>query len=130
MRVSSWKRGKLSDTSERRGSYSQTPPDPKVRRIVGIIIMETKKTHIVRQLRQLWLRSAERSAALKRAGYACEECGVKQSKAKGKVQKVEVHHKEGVLNWDEVIAFIRLELLCDESKLKVLCPDCHAVEDG
>ncbi len=90
--------------------------------------METKKTHIVRMLRMLWLRSVERAEAMKRAKYCCERCGVKQSKAKGKEQKVEVHHKGGVGNWDRIIAVIREELLCPPEKLEVLCPDCHDTE--
>ena len=86
---------------------------------------ETPKNIIVRHLRQLWLHSRERGEALKRDGYCCVRCGVKQSKAKGKEQKVEVHHKEGVLNWDEIVDMIRAQLLCDSDKLETLCPDCH-----
>jgi predicted HNH restriction endonuclease len=86
---------------------------------------QTSKTHIVRGLRQIWLRSLERREALKRAKYCCEKCGVKQSKAKGKEQRVEVHHKEGVLNWDKIIEIIREQLLCEPEKLEVLCPECH-----
>ena len=87
--------------------------------------MQTPKTIIVRQLRQLWLRSRERGEALKRAGYACEKCGVKKSAAKGKEQKIEVHHKEGVCNWDKIIEVIREQLLCSPDKLEALCPECH-----
>lgn len=87
--------------------------------------MQTPKTIIVRQLRQLWLRSRERGEALKKSGYKCESCGVKQSKKKGFEQKVEVHHKEGVCNWDKIIEVIREELLCSPDKLQSLCPDCH-----
>lgn len=87
--------------------------------------METPKTIIVRQLRLLWLRSRERAECLKRDNYSCVSCGVKQSKAKGKEQKVEVHHKEGVGNWDRLIEVIREELLCDISNLETICPECH-----
>ena len=86
---------------------------------------QTPKTIIVRQLRLLWLRSRERSETLKRSEYKCERCGVKKSKAKGCEQKVEVHHKEGVCNWDRIIEVIREELLCSPDKLESLCPDCH-----
>jgi predicted HNH restriction endonuclease len=89
---------------------------------------ETKKTHIVRGLRQIWLRSLERRDALKRTKYTCERCGVKQSKAKGKEQKVTVHHKKGVGNWDRIIQVIREELLCSPEHLEVLCPECHKLE--
>lgn len=86
---------------------------------------QTSKTHIVRGLRLIWMRSAERSEALKRADYSCEKCGVKQSKAKGKEQKVEVHHKYGITNWDAVVECIRQYILCSPYNLEVLCPDCH-----
>jgi hypothetical protein len=89
---------------------------------------ETPKTIIVRQLRQLWLRSRERAAALKRDKYCCQRCGVKASTAKGKEQKVVVHHKEGIGNWDRVIEVLREEILCDPIKLETLCPDCHEEE--
>ena len=87
--------------------------------------MPTSKSHIVHALRLLWLRSKERSEALKRAKYCCERCHVKQSVAKGKEQKIEVHHKNGIENWDEVIECIRKNILCDVDELEVLCPDCH-----
>jgi len=89
---------------------------------------ETKRVHIVRGLRQIWMRSKERSEALKQAKYTCAKCGVKKSQAKGKEQKVEVHHKLGVGNWDRIIQVIREELLCPPEHLEVLCPDCHKLE--
>ena len=79
-------------------------------------------------LRQLWLRSAERSEALKNAKYSCQLCGVKASRAKGKEQKVEVHHIHGIGNWDNVIELIRLEILCIPYHLMVLCPLCHKLK--
>lgn len=92
--------------------------------------MQTPKTIIVRQLRQLWLRSRERGEALKRDKYSCVRCGKKQSKKQGCEQKVEVHHKEKVCNWDKIIEVIREELLCDVEKLETLCPECHEdIED-
>ena len=89
----------------------------------------TSKTQIVRQLRQLWLRSKERSTALKEAGYCCQSCGKKKSIKKGQEQKIEVHHIEGISNWDHVVKIIQEEILCDPSLLKVLCPECHAKEE-
>ena len=89
---------------------------------------KTPRGRIRANLRRLWLHSRERTAALKNAEYTCECCGVKQSKAKGKEQKIEVHHKEGVLNWDELEKQIRLFLLPDQDKLEVLCPECHKKE--
>ena len=88
----------------------------------------TPRSRIRSALRALWLRSAERSTALKNHKYTCICCGVKQSKAKGKEQKVEVHHKEGVLNWDEVLDEITDQLLCDPTYLEVLCTECHKKE--
>ena len=88
---------------------------------------QTRNSKISQALRQLWLRSKERSEALKRAKYCCEECGVKQSKAKGKEVKVEVHHKdlpEGI-NWSEICAVIRKALLPSPDRLQVLCEFCH-----
>ena len=88
----------------------------------------TPSSQIRSALRQLWLRSRERAAALKRDGYCCVSCGVKQSKAKGKEIKVEVHHREGVGNWGVVIDSIRKELLCGEDSLETLCKECHRKE--
>jgi predicted HNH restriction endonuclease len=80
-------------------------------------------------IRQLWLRSRERAAALKRDQYTCQRCGKKQSKAKGKEQAVEVHHQEGICNWEEVIDIIFKEILCDPVFLETVCPDCHKREE-
>lgn len=88
----------------------------------------TPRSQIVHALRLLWLRSRERATALRLAEYKCAECGVKASQAKGREQKVEVHHKEGIGNWDNVIDVIYKELLCDVSNLQVLCPDCHSTK--
>lgn len=85
----------------------------------------TPKSRIKSQLRLIWLRSRERNSALRRDKYSCVKCGVKQSKAKGKEQKVEVHHKNLEINWDELIDIIRNKLLCDIEDLETLCPDCH-----
>lgn len=88
----------------------------------------TPKGRIKAALRQLWLRSRERATALKNTKYCCAKCGVKQSKAKGKEQKIEVHHKEGIANWNKVIELIQAELLVSPDKLESLCPTCHRNE--
>lgn len=79
-------------------------------------------------LRQLFLRSRERATALKRDNYSCQKCGVKSSKAKDKVVKVEVHHVKGISMWDEIIDLINKELLCDPDELQTLCVPCHQKE--
>ena len=88
----------------------------------------TPKSQIVSQLRRLWMSSRERSAAMKSTGYCCDACGVKQSKKKGAVVKLEVHHLDGVLNWDKIVELIREQLLCDVTKLQPLCKECHDKE--
>lgn len=85
----------------------------------------TTNSTIRQSLRRLWLRSRERSSALKRDGYTCQKCGRKQSKAKGKEFSVEVHHKKGILNWESLFKFIRTSLLCNPDHLETLCKDCH-----
>jgi predicted HNH restriction endonuclease len=84
----------------------------------------TPNSIIRNALRKLWLRSREHQAALKREHYTCQECGGKQSKAKGREFSVAVHHRDGI-EWDGLIAIIAERLLQDESKLVVLCPTCH-----
>ena len=70
------------------------------------------------------MRSRERNEALKLAGRKCHRCGVKQSQAKGREQKLEVHHPGGI-NWDLIIEIIRRHILLDAHRLEVLCPECH-----
>ena len=84
----------------------------------------TPKTQIQSALRQLWLRSRERACVLKRDQYTCRECNKKQTRKKGEEVYVEVHHNEGVM-WDEIIKYIRENLLVDNTKLVTLCKECH-----
>lgn len=60
--------------------------------------------------------------------YTCQKCNRKQSKAKGMEFKVEVHHKHGILNWEELRRVVREFLLCDPKDLETLCPECHKHE--
>ena len=76
----------------------------------------------------LWLRSKERAQCLKDQQYTCQRCGIKRSVAKGRVVKVEVHHKHGVLNWAEIYKILRKYLLCDVENLECLCKECHKKE--
>ena len=96
---------------------------------MGRRLKYTPNSKIKDALRQLWLRSRERAARLKLDGYTCQRCGRKQSVAKGKEFKVQVHHVAGVENWDEIYRVIRKYLLVDKSKLKTLCKPCHDKED-
>ena len=76
-------------------------------------------------IRQIFLRSRERAEALKRDKYTCQKCGVKASVAKGREQKVIVHHKKGIKIWDKLNDLIYNELLCSPDDLITLCPQCH-----
>jgi len=84
----------------------------------------TPNSKIRSAFRQLWLRSRERQAALKRDKYTCS-CGRKQSRAKGKEVKVQVHHRDGEIQWDKIIQFIRETLLVPPELLETLCEECH-----
>ena len=81
-------------------------------------------------LRKLFLRSRERHTVLKRTNYCCEKCGIKQTKA-GKDEKfwvkVNVHHNDGI-DWDDIIMYIRKQLLVDPEKMTALCEECHGKE--
>ncbi len=76
-------------------------------------------------LRKVWLWSRERKAAIDRTYKCCEVCGAKQSKAKGREVKIEVHHIKMNVNWDRIFKIIREELLVNPRQLKVLCKKCH-----
>lgn len=78
--------------------------------------------------RYLWLPSPERSAIKKIQNSTCQRCGVIESKSKDHPQKMQVHHKEGVNNWDEIYAAIKKNLLVEPDKLECLCPKCHKEE--
>jgi len=84
----------------------------------------TPRSRVRQSLRQLWLRSRERASALKAESYTCEECNRKQSTAKGKEIKMEVHHNNGV-EWDFLIDEVFRVLLVHPDNLTVLCKECH-----
>lgn len=87
----------------------------------------TPRSRVRAALRQVWLRSRERLAALQRESYCCERCHRKQSVAKGRELKLEVHHKDGI-DWDGVIDLVIERILVDPANLEVLCKDCHRGE--
>ena len=88
----------------------------------------TTNSQIRSALRQLFLRSRERSSRIKGDRYTCQRCGLKQSRRKDHIIQVEVHHAHGVQNWPALIAAVREYLLCDPSQLETLCVDCHKHE--
>ena len=96
---------------------------------MGKRLKSTPRGKVRAAIRQLWLHSRERAEALKRDGYTCQICGVKQSQAMGREQKVEVHHLDGIL-WDNVIDYIFRHVLVDPKYLQTLCPDCHKREEA
>lgn len=89
----------------------------------------TPISRIKNDLRRLWLRSRERSAAVKREANTCQHCGRKGSVAKGREVVIEVHHIDGI-RWDEIVEYIRMRLLIDPCGLEVYCKECHKnIED-
>ena len=86
---------------------------------------KTPRSRVKNALRQLWLRSRERAKAKKDSGYKCTECGVKQSMAKGKVVKLQVHHLTEI-QWEELIDLV-YERLLDVPQVP-LCVPCHEKE--
>lgn len=77
-------------------------------------------------LRLMFLRSRERSAAIRRDKSTCQVCSAKGSAAKGRKVKLEVHHTaEGDINWERIFEVIRQELLCTPEGMVTLCKPCH-----
>ena len=85
----------------------------------------TPRSQVRATLRQLWLRSRERAAAIKRDGYTCVDCSAKQSKAKGREIAVEVDHLDGIV-WEQMIDYIFRHLLVPPERLETVCKPCHA----
>ena len=86
--------------------------------------LSTPRSQVRVALRRLSLRSRERAACLKRDYYTCQNCGKKQSKAKGREVNVQVHHKKGI-QWDVLIDIVYEMLLCHPDDMQTLCDDCH-----
>ncbi len=94
---------------------------------MGKKLPHTPRSRIKNAIRQVWLRSRERAAALKREGYCCERCGIKQSRAKGKEVYVEVHHRKGI-DWNGICDVVAERVLQTPDDLEVMCKDCHKKE--
>lgn len=93
-------------------------------------MFRTPRSRIRAALRQLFLRSRERAACLKKYQYHCNICNVKQSMKKDNVIKVQVHHKSNINNWDKIIDEIQRDLL-NLDDMECLCESCHKKEtDG
>ena len=88
---------------------------------------QTLRSTIRSYFRQMFLRSRERAAALKRDNYTCQVCNKKQSTAKGKEVKVQVHHRDGV-KIDELTDLVYTWLLHHPDRLITLCKECHDKE--
>jgi len=78
---------------------------------------------------QVWMKSPERSEALKRSGYCCERCGKKLSRAKSRdpettVDKLDVHHIDGI-DWGDLSQEVIDRILPDPSRLMPVCKPCH-----
>lgn len=84
----------------------------------------TPRSRIKNAIRQLWLRSRERAAAVKREHNTCERCHRKGSVAKSREVKITVHHLDGI-NWDGVADMIYERVLVNPDRLQVLCKECH-----
>ena len=87
----------------------------------------TPRSQIISAIRRLWLRSRERAEVCKRQKYTCQHCGAKQSKAKGREVKIEVHHMDGI-DWKGIAEIIRGRVLSRPERLEVLCKPCHKAE--
>jgi predicted HNH restriction endonuclease len=93
---------------------------------MGKRLPTTPRSKVRAALRRLSLQSRERSASMKAAGYRCQKCGAKQSRAKGKEVYIEAHHREGVANWERLIDLVYDMLLVSPDKWEILCKNCHA----
>ena len=84
----------------------------------------TPRSQVRSALRQLSMRSRERANALKLSGYTCSQCGVKQSKAKGREVAIVVHHINGENMLEELIDLM-YKMLLNPANMVTLCVDCH-----
>jgi predicted HNH restriction endonuclease len=84
--------------------------------------LSTPRSRITSALRQLWLRSRERARALKDAEYKCRDCGIKQSTAKDREVKLQVHH-DPPIDWAGIVDWV-FKILLNANQYP-LCNSCH-----
>ena len=92
----------------------------------------TPRSQVRRAVAMIFTRSRERSAAIKRTGNCCEDCGAKfrpKDTRNGPKLKCEVHHLDGG-HLDEIVDEIFRWLLCPPERLRPLCGPCHDAEPG
>jgi 5-methylcytosine-specific restriction endonuclease McrA len=87
----------------------------------------TPRSRVKNAIRQMWLRSRERAAAVKLHSNTCQHCGRKGSVAKGKEVKIQCHHTKGI-DWDGVVDLIFERVLQTPLDYTVLCKECHDKE--
>jgi|WetSurMetagenome_2_1015567.scaffolds.fasta_scaffold688537_1 5-methylcytosine-specific restriction endonuclease McrA len=98
---------------------------------MGKRLPTTPRGQVKQILGRLWLRSRERAAALKRDHYTCQECGRKQSVAKGREVAVQVHHLHpgGTgMEMERLVGYVYEHMLCSPDHLTTLCKECHEKE--
>jgi len=91
---------------------------------MGKKLPHTPSSRIHNALRQVWLRSRERAAAIKLHDNTCLICRKKGSQAKGREVKIEVHHRNGI-DWAGVVQLIRDRILQQPEDYDILCQRCH-----
>ena len=91
---------------------------------MGKRLATTPRSRIRNALRQMWLRSRERAAAIKRENNTCQECHRKGSVAKGKEVKIVAHHTNGI-DWDGIVDLIIERVLQTPEDYTILCKECH-----
>jgi len=92
---------------------------------MGKRVEYTPKSRITSALRTVWMRSRERAAAIKQTNGHCVTCNAKQTSAKGRVVKLQVHHAYHRPNWDRIIKVVMEELLQTPDQLWPMCKGCH-----
>lgn len=111
----------IDEFAESNRLYEQWREKEKPRTVENV----TPDRIIISLLRQLFLRSRERSIAVRNAHHRCEKCGVSD-----KDFRFQCHHKIKEINWDKIISVIREELLCSPEEMMYICTNCHNLIHG